>query len=282
MARIGLVSCAPLPEPDPDEDLLLDALERAGLSPALLPWNDPRSRPGIFDLCVLRSCWDYHLVPEHFLEWLAHAEKCTRLMNSLQVVRWNIHKGYLRDLEASGVPVVPTAWVSRGDSADLVGLMADRGWHDVVVKPAVGAGSYQTRRFDIDGARKAGDAFVAKLVDRGDAMIQPFMPSVMASGERSLVWIDGEFTHQIVKQPRYHGQEEKVSGALAPRRADLRIAEASLARISEPLLYARVDLIEDSNGGVLVSELELIEPSLFLLQHRPALDRFVTAIGRCL
>lgn len=280
MTSIGLISCSPLPEPDPDEGLLLDALTGVGLSPTLLPWNDPRSDIGAFDVCVLRSCWDYHLAPQRFLEWIERAAVRTRLLNPPSVVRWNIHKGYLRELKAAGVPVVPTAWVGRGTSPGLVRVMSDRGWDDVVVKPAIGAGSYQTRRFGIREASGQGDAFIASLVDRGDAMIQPFMTSVMTTGERSLVWIDGEFTHQVVKQPRYHGQDEQVSGASAPGRADLRIAEMALGCLGEPLLYARVDLIEGPDGGAMVSELELIEPSLFLLQHRPALDRFVAAIAR--
>lgn len=279
MARIGLVSCAPLPEPDPDEDLLLAALESAGLSATLVPWNRPGADVSVFDVCVLRSCWDYHFDPERFLAWITEADTNTRLLNSRAVVRWNIHKGYLRQLEAAGVPVVPTAWIGRGEAADLTELMTERGWDDVVVKPAIGAGSYLTRRFRTGEVRSGGDPFLPALLDHGDVMVQPYLPSVMTVGERSLVWIDGEFTHQVVKQPRYHGEIETVSGATPPRRPDLRVAEAALACVSEPLLYARVDLIEDGAGAALVSELELIEPSLFLLQHRPALDRFVAAIA---
>jgi len=280
LKRIGLVSCAPLPEPDPDESLLLDALQHAGMSPVLVPWNDPVSRVDAFDLCILRSCWDYHLTPDRFLEWLEFAAARTILMNPLSIVKWNIHKGYLRDLEAAGVPAVPTAWISGDDPPGLADLMTGRGWDDVVVKPAIGAGSYQTRRFGVDQARAQGDAFVASLTERGDAMVQPFMSSVTTAGERSLVWIDGEFTHQVIKQPRYHGQDEQVSAASVPAPGDLRIAEKAIACVGGPLLYARVDLIEDDDGLATVSELELIEPSLFLLQHRPALDRFVAAVGR--
>ncbi len=282
MTRIGLVSCAPLPEPDPDERLLLGALTGAGLSPALLPWNEPRSNPNGFDLCVLRSCWDYHLAPERFLAWIGEAAARTRLLNPLPVVRWNIHKGYLRELEAAGVPVVPTAWIGAGDAADLARLMSARSWADVVVKPAIGAGSYQTRQFGVDEVRQEGRDFVGSLAARGDVMVQPFMTSVLTRGERSLVWIDGEFTHQVVKRPRYHGQDESVSGAEAPDPADVRIAEQALGCVSGELLYARVDLIEDLDGAPLVSELELIEPSLFLLQHPPALERLVSAIAGCL
>jgi hypothetical protein len=106
------------------------------------------------------------------------------------------------------------------------------------------------------------------------------MPSVVQTGERALVWIDGEFTHQVVKRPRYHGEDEQVSEAMKPDEPDLHIAAKALACAKSDLLYARVDLIDGDQGEPLVSELELIEPSLFLLQHAPALDRLVTAIGR--
>lgn len=280
MKRVGIVTCRPLPEPDPDEDLLLQALDRAGMAPALLAWNESGGAAGDFDLCVLRSCWDYYLAPDRFLGWIEAAAAATTLLNPLRVLRWNLHKGYIRELEAAGVPVVPTAWIQRGDSPDLAGLMEERGWDDVVVKPAVGAGSYQTRRFDPALARREGDAFAASLVGRGDAMVQPFMSSVTTTGERALVWIDGEFTHQVVKQPRYHGQDEQVSTASRPAARDLAVAEQALAGVRDDLLYARVDIIEDDDGAPLVSELELLEPSLFLLQHPPALDRFVAAIAR--
>jgi len=276
---VGIVTCRPLPEPDVDEALLIDALRAAGLSPELLPWNDAKADPGLFDLCILRSCWDYHLAPAAFLAWAERAATRSRLINPLNVVRWNLHKGYLRQLEAAGVPVVPTAWIDRAGPADLAGLMENRGWTDVVVKPAIGAGSYQTCRFDLPRARAAGCGFVEALTARGDAMVQPFMASVKTVGERALVWIDGAFTHQVVKQPRYHGQDEKVSGASTPNHTNLGIAEKALACVGDAILYARVDLIEDRDGSALVSELELIEPSLFLLQHPPALERFVAAIA---
>ncbi len=37
--------------------------------------------------------------------------------------------------------------------------------------------------------------------------------------------------------------------------------------------------MDGENGELLVSELELIEPSLFLREHPPALERLITAIG---
>ncbi len=281
MKSVGIVTCRPLPEPDPDEDLLMSALEAAGLAPGLLPWNDAKADPASFDLCVLRSCWDYHLSPREFLAWAERAAAHSRLLNPLQVVRWNLHKGYLRKLEAAGVPVVPTAWVGEGDRVLLEELMNDRGWEDVVVKPAIGAGSHLTRRFGIARASREGQRFLGELAARGDVLIQPFLQSVLTSGERAIVWIDGEFTHQVVKRPRYHGEDEQVSAASQPAAGDLAIAERALVCIEADLLYARVDIVDDAEGRPVISELELLEPSLFLLQHPPALERLVAAIGAC-
>ncbi|MGD8482327.1 MAG: hypothetical protein PVF61_05810, partial [Gammaproteobacteria bacterium] len=106
-----------------------------------------------------------------------------------------------------------------------------------------------------------------------------FLDSVLSSGERAIVWIDGEFTHQVVKRPRYHGEDEQVSAASRPAAGDLEIAERALACIDSDLLYARVDIVDDAEGRPVISELELLEPSLFLLQHPPALERFVAAIA---
>ena len=281
MKSVGVVTCRPLPEPDPDEGLLMSALETAGLAPTLLPWNDPEADPGGFDLCVLRSCWDYHLAPRKFLRWAERAAARSRLLNPVEVVRWNLHKGYLRQLESAGVPIVPTAWIGASDEVVLEELMINRGWMDVVVKPAVGAGSHMTRRVAIAGAPGEGQRFLAEVAARGDVLVQPFLDSVLSSGERAIVWIDGEFTHQVVKRPRYHGENEQVSAADQPAAGDLEIAERALACIDPGLLYARVDIVDDAEGKPVISELELLEPSLFLLQHPPALERLVAGIAAC-
>jgi hypothetical protein len=121
------------------------------------------------------------------------------------------------------------------------------------------------------------------LVDRGDALVQPYQASVAEYGERALVWIDGEFTHAVRKSPRFVGDPERVSPAvpIAPDEAEL--AHAALAAASDrggALLYARVDVVRDEAGAPRVMEVELIEPSLFFLKAPHALDRYVRAVVR--
>ena len=66
-----------------------------------------------FDLCVLRSSWNYYENPVAFMGWVDRAARASRLLNPSDIVRWNLHKGYLRELEAAGIPVIPTAFVER-------------------------------------------------------------------------------------------------------------------------------------------------------------------------
>lgn len=278
MKRVALITCRVLPEPDFDEDLLLKALAHAGVDAEMLAWDDGGD-PGAYDLCVLRSCWNYFEQPDAFLDWIARADRATVLSNDISVLRWNLHKRYLLELEAAGVPVIPTAWVDRGSEIDLQELMTARGWDHVVVKPAVSAGSFQTQQFRIDTVVQA-QSFLNTLVRERDAMVQRFMSAVETSGERALVWIDGELTHAVRKLPRFADGVEQVSEAIPISVAERAVADRALSCVKGDLLYGRVDVVDDDNGNPVVSELELLEPSLFLLQYPPALERFVAAIAR--
>ena len=210
--RVALITCAEPPEPDPDEGPLLAALSQAGVEAELAAWDDPGVRWERFDAAALRSCWNYHLAPEAFEAWLARAEGRTRIANPPAVVRANLHKRYLRDLERRGIPAVPTEFFERGARPDLGGVLARRGWRDVVVKPSVSAGSWRTRRF---ARAELGDAraFLEDLLRGRDAMVQPYLSSVERGGERSLVWISGRWTHAVEKAPRFDGGVESVSVA---------------------------------------------------------------------
>ncbi|HSP56343.1 MAG TPA: hypothetical protein VLS25_12235 [Dehalococcoidia bacterium] len=267
-----------LPEPDPDEDLLMEALAAAGLEPRLAAWDDPDVDWSAARLTVIRSTWDYHHRHETFLDWARRIAVQTTLCNPADAVAWNSHKRYLLDLAGAGVPVVPTELVPRDGPVRLAEIMSDRGWQVAVVKPAVSASSYRTLRVDHANLDQ-GEAHLRDVLAGRDALVQPYIPSVEDYGERALIWIDGEFTHAVRKSPRFAADDESVSGALPPAPDELDVARAALAQVRGPLLYGRVDLAPDVNGLPVVMEMELIEPSLYLLQSPAALDRLVSAIA---
>lgn len=284
-ARVGLLTCAALPLGDSDDEHLTAALARANLSTQWIEWNstDPNTLAEQVDFLLVRSPWDY---PEHhteFLTWLAAVP--VPVHNTPDVVRWNSHKGYLLDLDASGVPVVPTHIVESESNAWDVPEDCD----DFVVKPAIGVGSMGARRFPRTQIQQA-QQHVASLIAAGrPVMVQPYLPSVDAGSETALIHFDGTFSHSITKGPMLtkDGQRPLVDGlyvmeTIEHRRAredQLHVAQRALAAVpGGPPLYARVDLIDDVEGNPVVLELELIEPSLFFAFDPPAADRLAAAI----
>jgi glutathione synthase/RimK-type ligase-like ATP-grasp enzyme len=275
---VALASCQVLPKPDRDEAPLLGALRAAGLRAEVLAWDDPAADFSSARLTLLRATWNYTERPERFGEWLRRTADESALWNPLHVVRWNLHKGYLLDLARAGVPVTPTHLVPRGSATRLADVAAERGWSDVVVKPAVSAGSRLTLRAGADTER--GEAHLRAIVDQKDALVQPYLPAVEGHGERALVFIDGELTHAVRKAPRFAGDAESVTGPLAVSAEEEELARAALAAAPAPVLYARVDVAPGIYGRPVLMEIELIEPSLFFARGPHAVGRLVAAIGK--
>jgi len=276
---VALATCAQLPEPDHDAQPLLDALATEGIAADFLAWDDPGADFSCARLTLLRSTWNYPQHADAFAHWLDRTAAVSDLWNPLAVVRWNIHKSYLLELERRGVPVAPTEVVRRGEDRSLRSILRTRGWEDVVVKPAVSAASYRTLRVR-PGEDDRGEAHLRALLDDGDTLVQRYLPSVEDHGERALVWIDGELTHSVRKSPRFSGEDESVSDALPISHAEAGLARAAVAALDDEPLYARVDVAPAPGGDPVVMELALIEPSLFFPQGPRALERLVAGIGR--
>ncbi|MBK7863578.1 MAG: hypothetical protein IPJ65_34230 [Archangiaceae bacterium] len=241
---------------------------RRGVSVEVAGWDDPSYDWSRVGLALVRTPWNYYLHLEAFLAW---TRRVPRLLNGPEVVAWNAHKEYLRELERGGLPVVPTVWVENEVSLD--GALAERGWHDAVLKPAVSGGAFRTRRF-ARGAAPQG-LLTEILSGGGMAMLQPYLPSVETTGERSLVFFGGKLSHVVRRKPPLSTGEH---GAYAAEAAadELALAERFLSRHAG-LLYARVDLTRDAAGEPCLMELELIEPSFFLEVFPEAAGRFVDA-----
>jgi len=274
MIPLRVATCVELPEPDVDEAPLAAALATGGFAAELVGWDDPAVDWDAPIPTLLRSTWNYPLVADAFLAWIDRASAAALLLNPADIVRDNLRKRYLLALAARGVPVVPTTLVERGQPYDLAGVAAPR----VVIKPEVGAGSLGTRLFD--PRDPAAAVHLAELTAAGAALIQPYVASVEAYGERSLVWIDGALSHAIRKTPRFSGDSERVDGPFPITDDERAVATAALAPIASRILYGRVDLARDDHDRPMVMELELIEPSLFFAHQPGSVDRFVAALRR--
>jgi glutathione synthase/RimK-type ligase-like ATP-grasp enzyme len=259
---------------------LLEALRAAGVDAFLSGWDCPAVDWSLPEPTLLRTTWNYYRRTADFLAWAERVSSVAPMWNDLDVVRDTIDKHYLAHAEARGVRIVPTEFVAHDRAADVDEVLRARGWDDVVIKPAVSAASFGTRRFSL-GEHAAARAHVDALRAEGrDVMIQPYVKAIDGHGERSVVFIDGVITHAIRKNPRFSEGVERVDGPFPVSAAESETTLAALAPWRERLLYGRVDLVPDDEGRPMVMEIELIEPSLFLLQEPRALDRLVAGILR--
>jgi glutathione synthase/RimK-type ligase-like ATP-grasp enzyme len=280
--RVAFVSCEALPELTSDDRLALDLLAARGHDTRAVVWTDASVDWAAFDVIVLRSCWDYHLRPRDFAAWLDRiADLRAPLENSVALSRWNMEKGYLHDLEQRGVPVVPTRWLEPGSPLSLAELRTSTGWTDIVVKPAISATAWRLFRLPADVETWPPELAQALEVQR--FLAQPFQDAIIA-GEWSLVFFDGRYSHAVLKRPRagdfrvqndYGGSAEPGPPPAGMIAAAVRVLDT----LPERPLYARVDGV-DTAGGLVLLELELLEPALFLATDAAAAARFVDAIER--
>jgi glutathione synthase/RimK-type ligase-like ATP-grasp enzyme len=270
-ARIAIATCAAYPDLKVDDDLLREALGEHGAEGASVVWDEEGVDWGCFDLCLVRSTWDYHEKHGAFLDWARRVEAATALRNPADVIAWNSDKTYLRQLDKRGVRTVPTAWVERGSETDLEAVLAERGWDAAVVKPVVDLGAKNLHRV----RRGEGSGALEEVLRQHDAMVQPFLPSLEERGETSLVYVDGAFSHAVRKRPA-PGDFRVQSiwgGTVAPAEPEpdqVELAEQALSQLDEAPLYARVDLVTGLDGEPCLIELELIEPNLYLSTHPSA------------
>ena len=289
--RIALATCAPAEAaPEFDDDERLGAVLRGrGVDAERVRW-DAEVDWDAFDLVVVRSTWDYTHRVEAFVAW---AEAIGgRLRNSPELLRWNSDKGYVGELEAAGLPVVPTAYVGPGEAAPTLE-------GEVVVKPTVSAGARDTGRFGPE-AHDEARALLGRLSEEGRmAMVQPYLRAVDDVGETALLFVAGELIHTLRKHAVLKPDEvaparDDVLGAAeamydpelvvaaestaAERKVAAWILDHVTERFGSPPLYARVDLVPDAAGDPILMELELVEPNFYLSIYPDSAERVADAI----
>ncbi|MEO1076713.1 MAG: hypothetical protein AAFX41_12240 [Bacteroidota bacterium] len=268
-----------------DDDLAVAPLAALGWHVDRVPWTAEVDWDA-YHLVIIRSPWDYQHHAEAFLAVLAEIEaSAARLENPLSLVRWNLEKGYLRDLEADGLAIVPTAWSQGLDSklgGALDGYFDAFGTDQLIVKPTVSANADDTFWLTrpLDAATRT--MLAATFADRA-CMVQPFVPAVLSEGEFSLFYFAGAYSHTILKTPKpkdFRVQEEHggLIRAIRPEPALREQADAVMATLSPALLYARVDFVRMPDGTFAVMEVELIEPALYLRMDADAPERFAHAV----
>lgn len=279
MDKVGFVTFKDSPNLSDSDILLMEPMAKYGYKIIPAAWDDETINWTKFHCLVFRSCWNYHYNTAKFVEWLDKLEKFNvKTWNPLKIVKWNLNKFYLQDLNNKGVSTIPTVYVKQGYPENLKCLMEKSDWNEVVIKPTIGASGYKIFKSTLSEAAQNQKNF-DKLVNIVDVMVQPLIPELVNHGETSMIFINKKFSHAVNRSPKpgdyrsnyeFGGREERINNL------DKNIVEAGksiVEKINSPLLYARVDGVEKDNRFLLM-ELELIEPYLFLDIAKETLENF--------
>jgi glutathione synthase/RimK-type ligase-like ATP-grasp enzyme len=268
-----------------DADLAIAPLQELGWQVDTVPWRSMAPDWSSYDAVYVGTPWDYPQDPPLFLAALKKIELAGALLvNPCVLIRWNINKTYLRDLEEKGAAIVPTVWLDSLQAGTLAGLFDRCASERIIIKPTVSTNATDTFLLarDIPDAQRS--QLLQTFADRA-CMAQPFISAIQTEGEFSLFYIGGEFSHAIQKRPKaqdFRVQEEHGASitAVVPD-STLLATGAHILSLVEPVpLYARADLVRDGSGRFLLMELELIEPSMYLRMDAAAPARFATAFDQ--
>lgn len=280
--HLALITWSGLPQGAESERLMLPQLVAASVETEIVDWRSPGFDFSKFDLIVLRSCWDYHLHAAEFIDWLRRTGQITPILNTVDTVLWNHNKFYLREVDAQGIEIAPTIFVIHADALGAVQTTI-RNWGKVVVKPAVSASAHNTRL--MDSATFSMESEPVQRMQGQPFLVQQFISEIQQQGEISFVYIDGRFSHAAVKRPaagdfrvqQEHGGSAELFHSSAALLDQVNQIAAAVPQVRESL-YCRIDAVA-RDGKLVLMELELIEPELFLALAEGAAERFAKAIA---
>ena len=284
-----------------DDQVAVDFLEEKGISVTPVVWGTPPSdlKQQNFTLLIVRSPWDYmdsEKKRTSFLSWLKECHKeSLKVLNPVPLMLWNMDKRYLLDLEKENIEIVKSTLISKDQNLNLDEVFEERG--AFVIKPTISAAAKDTFRvLSIEDAKSLSEGTnpvdprpFSEIRKNRDMLIQPYHKEIETEGEWSLIFLNGNYSHSVLKKPKEGGwlvQDERggsVHCLKAPPIVEKK-AKVAFSKIRDSFnhsfffqkekkqelkhmpLYARVDLIP-TRLGPLVGELEMVEPELFFL-HR--------------
>ena len=296
MTDVTLVTCRAYYEPDKitpyiqnillEQELLKSSLEAQGLKVNVTFWDNPSYEWQKTKSVLFRTVWDYFERFDEFWEWLEQVKTKTRLINSYELIKWNIDKHYLRDLKNNGIQVVPTYFADRGNNICLQEIANLNDWKHIVIKPAISASAFNTYKITNDEIEQKEQLF-HELLQTHDMLVQPFFPTISELGEASLMVFGGKFTHAILKKAKagdFRVQDD-FGGTVHdynPTQEEIKFAEKVFQSCTSLPIYGRVDIVWDSNKHIYLSELEIIEPELWIRNRPESANKIAEAVNKIL
>lgn len=296
MTDITLLTCRAYYKPDNvtpyiqnillEQELLKSALEAQGLKVDITYWDNSSYEWQQTKSVLFRTVWDYFERFDEFWEWLEQVKTKTRLINSYELIKWNIDKHYLRDLKNNDIQVVPTYFADKGNNISLQEIANLNDWKHIVIKPAISASAFNTYKITNDEIEQKEQLF-HELLQTHDMLVQPFFSTISELGEASLMVFGGKFTHAILKKAKagdFRVQDD-FGGTVHdynPTQEEIKFAEKVFQSCTSLPIYGRVDIVWDSNKHIYLSELEIIEPELWIRNRPESANKIAEAVNKIL
>lgn len=294
MTDVTVVTCSAYMNPDPHSEyvgnifleyhILKEALEQQGFSVGRISWDDPNFDWSGTKIALIRTVWDYFERFKEFNKWMTETARLCKLINPLALQQWNADKNYLRDLQQKGVRIVPTEFIPKASFLELQTICAHNCWHDIVIKPAISAAAFHT--YKIPGSEvKNKELLFGSLLEERDMLVQPFQESIVTKGEASLMIFNGLFTHAILKKAKQGDfrVQDDFGGTVhpyVPSKDEISFAENAMKQCPVDPVYGRVDIIWDEEGVCYLSEMEFLDPEIWLRECPGAAHELARAVAR--
>lgn len=282
MNSVAIVTCATRDDSGTADARLMDACAKVGLLASPMIWNDPAVEWQRFDACLVRTPWDWVENPLGFSQWIDVRGQDSFLLNPPETLQWGYEKTYLLALAAAGLPIIPTLLMDSPDTARVLAWARRQGWERLAIKPSLSAGSIGV------SIVPATERDVAASLNRpwpsmGALLVQPYQAAIETAGETSLIFIDGQYSHCVRKQPksgdfRVQPQYGARLSACAPLPEQQALAQAVMDLVPGNWILGRVDMVQDEKDSWRIIECEVVEPDLYFGHDDQAADRLALAL----
>jgi glutathione synthase/RimK-type ligase-like ATP-grasp enzyme len=279
--KIGLLTCEKLPDLTPEDQLLIPELSKHNITATPIIWNDKSIEWKKYDYLIFRNTWDYFEKETYFNSWLDHIELLgIKTLNSIDIIKNNKHKFYLRAMEKLGINIIPTLFLDKTNQLNLTQIVPSH-WKKMVIKPAFSAGSFQTEVFELHDIAKINTQYKT-IASEKELLLQKFIPEIQTEGETSFIFFNKKFSHAVNKKPvegdfRIQSQFGGTYKLINPTQELIHKAQKIVNTFPDNLLYARVDGIIIENELHLM-EVECIEPDLYFNLSKGSLSKYINSV----
>ncbi len=264
------------------DKLLIEPMKSFGWDAEEISWRNENINWDEYNAVIVRSTWDYQKDHKKFLDILEKINNSSaHLENDLELMKWNMNKKYLFDLEQKGIRIVDTLWKSNFNLNDVEKSFEIFNSEEIIIKPNISANADNTFRLTKEKLSEIKNELERIYLNR-EFMIQPFMKNIVDEGEYSHFFFNGEFSHCVLKKPKekdFRVQEEHGGKfkSVIPTEQQITIGKNIIDKLAVLPLYGRTDLVRTADNDFALMELEAIEPSLYFNMDEQSPVRFTKA-----